>query len=136
MAEIVRGGIHSIDPGQREGALAIGMTQSQAMTNVVLPQAIRNILPSVGNEFVVNIKDTSVLNVISVSELFYISRSAAGTFYKYFEVFFITSVIYFALTFTVTRLLRYVERRLDGPSNYRVHGSQTTPESVIRVEGQ
>ena len=136
MAEIVRGGIHSVDLGQREAALAIGMTQSQSMVNVVLPQAIRNILPSVGNEFVVNIKDTSVLNVISVSELFFISKSAAGTYYKYFEVFFITSVVYFVLTFTVTRLLRLVEHRMDGPKDYRVHGSQTTPEGELRVGGK
>lgn len=70
LAEIVRGGIQSVDPGQREAAQAIGMTHTQTMLHVVLPQAIRNVLPALGNEFVVNIKDTSVLNVISVSELF------------------------------------------------------------------
>lgn len=135
MAEIVRGGIQSVDAGQREAALAIGMTQGQAMLNVVLPQAVRNILPSIGNEFVVNIKDTSVLNVISVTELFFVSKSAAGTYFRYFEVFFITSVIYFVLTFSVTRILRLVERRMDGPQNYVIHGSQTVPEGEIRIGG-
>ena len=84
MAEIIRGGIVSVDKGQFEAAHAIGMTHWQTMTTVVLPQAIRNILPSVGNEFIVNIKDSSVLNVISVSELFFQAKSAAGAYYRYF----------------------------------------------------
>lgn len=136
MAEIIRGGIDSIDRGQTEAAQSIGMNHFQTMLFVVLPQAIRNILPAMGNEFVVNIKDTSVLNVISVTELFFQSKSAAGTYLKYFEVFFVTSVIYFIMTFTVTRLLRLIERRLDGPANYTVIGSQTMPAAVIHVVHQ
>ena len=131
MAEIARGGIISIDKGQMEAAQSIGMTHWQTMTSIILPQAIRNILPSIGNEFVVNIKDTSVLNVISVTELFFMSKSAAGTYMRYFEVFFITCVIYFVLTFSVTRLLLFVEKKIDGPDSFIIHGSQTTPESVI-----
>lgn len=137
LAEIVRGGIQSVDPGQQEAALAIGMTYGQSMLHVVLPQAIRNILPALGNEFVVNIKDTSVLNVISVTELFFVSKSAAGTYFKYFEVFFITSCIYFVMTFTVTRLLRWLEKKMDGPENYAIHGSQTVPDvELIGKEGE
>jgi putative lysine transport system permease protein len=114
MAEIIRGGIDSIDRGQTEAAQAIGMNHVKTMVYVILPQAIRNILPATGNELVVNIKDTSVLNVISVTELFFMSKSAAGTYMRYFEVFFVTSVIYLILTFTVTRLLRLLEKKLDG----------------------
>jgi len=91
-------------------------------------------LPSIGNEFVVNIKDTSVLNVISVTELFFMSKSAAGTYMRYFEVFFITCVIYFVLTFSVTRILLAVEKKLEGPETYIIHGSQTVPEAVIKGE--
>ncbi len=131
MAEIVRGGILSIDKGQTEAAVAVGMTHWQMMTGVILPQAIRNILPSVANEFVVNIKDSSVLNVISVTEVFFQSKSAAGTYYRYFEVFFITAVIYFILTFTFTRLLRLLEKKLSGSSSYTVYGSQTDPKAEI-----
>ena len=133
-SEIVRGGIQSVDPGQREAAQAIGMTYGQTMLHIVLPQAIRNILPALGNEFVVNIKDTSVLNVISVSELFFVSKSAAGTYYRYFEVFFVTSVVYFVMTFAATRLLRLLEKKLDGPENYTIHGSQTVIEGEIKVK--
>ena len=133
MAEIVRGGIISIDKGQTEAAHSIGMTHWQTMTNVVLPQAIRNIMPSIGNEFIVNIKDSSVLNVISVSELFFQSKSAAGTYFKYFEVFFITAMIYLALTSTVSRILRYIERKMDGPTDFRIYGSQSDSRAEINV---
>ncbi len=135
LSEIVRGGIQSVDPGQQEAALAIGMTYGQSMLHVVLPQAIRNILPALGNEFVVNIKDTSVLNVIAVTELFYVSKKAAGTYYKYFEVFFITSCVYFVMTFTVTRILRWLEKKMDGPENYVIHGSQTVPDVELIGKG-
>jgi len=134
LSEIIRGGIQSVDPGQKEAAVAIGMTHWQTMLHVILPQAIRNVLPALGNEFIVNIKDTSVLNVISVTELFFISKSAAGTYFKYFEVFFITSVIYFVMTFAFTRLLRWVEKKMDGPENYRIHGSQTVMEGEMQVK--
>ena len=133
MAEIIRGGIISVDKGQKEAAHAIGMTHWQSMIYVVLPQAVRNIMPSIGNEFVVNIKDSSVLNVISVNELFFMSKSAAGTYLRYFEVFFITACIYLVLTFTVTRLLRLLERRMDGKTNYIIYGSQSDSKASIVV---
>ena len=134
MAEIIRGGIISVDAGQTEAAHSIGMTHWQTMTSVVLPQAIRNIMPSIGNEFIVNIKDSSVLNVISVAELFFQTKSAAGTYLRYFEPFFIAAVIYLILTYSISRLLRWIERRMDGPENYTILGSQTDSHSVIKVE--
>ena len=97
------------------------------------PQAVRNILPALSNEFVINIKDSSVLNVISVTELFFVSKSAAGVYYRYFEVFLITCVIYFIMTFTVTRILRFIETRMDGPAVYTISGSQTVPEAQIKI---
>ncbi|MDU4959342.1 MAG: amino acid ABC transporter permease [Sporomusaceae bacterium] len=118
MAETVRGGILSIDAGQKEAAKAIGMNHFQLMAYVILPQALRNIMPQIGNNLIINIKDTSVLNVISVTELYFLSKSAAGAYYRYFEVFFITCAIYFIMTFTVSRLLLWIEKRMDGPDNY------------------
>ncbi len=134
MAEIIRGGIISVDVGQTEAAHSIGMTHWQTMTSVVLPQAVRNIMPSIGNEFVVNIKDSSVLNVISVSELFFQTKSASGTYFRFFEAYFITGVIYLVLTVTVTRILRLVEKKMDGPDTFRVHGSQSDFRAVIDVK--
>lgn len=124
MSEIVRGGIISIDKGQFEAAAAIGMNHRKTMFHVVLPQVIRNILPATGNEFVINIKDTSVLNVISVSELFFSTKTVAGTNFRYFESFAVACVLYFIMTFTVTRILRAIEKKLDGPDNYIMMGNQ------------
>ena len=134
MSEIVRGGIVSIDKGQFEAAQAIGMNHFQTMINVVLPQVIRNILPATGNEFVISIKDTSVLNVISVSELFFQTKSVAGNNFKYFESFTVACILYFIMTFTVTRILRYLEKKIDGPENYIIAGNQmqvARPEDMV-----
>lgn len=117
MAESVRGGIESIEVGQTEAAEALGMTHWQTMSSVVIPQTIRNILPQIGNNLIINIKDTSVLNVISVTELYYEANSAAGVYYRYFEAFLFICIIYFIMTFTCSRLLRLLERKIDG-SNY------------------
>lgn len=134
MAEIVRGGIISIDKGQFEGAQSIGLTHFQTMTHVVLPQAIRNIMPSIGNEFVVNIKDSSVLSVISITELMFMSKMAGGTYVQFVPAYVICAVIYFILTFTVTRILRFIEKKMDGDGNYVVFGSQSSSTAEIRVK--
>ena len=133
MAEIVRGGIISIDKGQFEGAMSIGMTHSQTMFKVIIPQVMRNILPSVSNEFVINIKDTSVLNVIGVTELYYFAGVIKRQNFQTFQTYFVVCVLYFILTFTVTRILRVFERRLEGAENYTVFGSQTDVEAEIHI---
>lgn len=135
MVEVVRGGIESVDPGQMEAAKSIGMTHGQAMRYVILPQTIRNILPATGNEFIINIKDTSVLNVISVTELFFVTKSVKGIVFRTYETFIITAVIYFVLTLTVTRLLKLLEKRMDGPSEF-VHVSSTMPIVFTKKSGE
>ena len=133
MAEIVRGGIISIDRGQFEGAMSIGMTHSQTMFKVIIPQVMRNILPSVSNEFVINIKDTSVLNVIGVTELYYFAGIIKRQNFQTFQTYLVVCILYFILTFTVTRLLRWVERKLDGNENYTIFGSQTDVNAEIHI---
>ena len=125
MAETVRGGILSIDEGQTEGAKAIGMTHFQTMLYVILPQALRNIMPQIGNNLIINIKDTCVLSVIGIVELFYATKSVAGALYTYFESFAIAMVIYFVLTFTCSRVLRHWEKKMDGSDNYDLATSDT-----------
>lgn len=98
MAETVRGGILSIDPGQTEGAKAIGMTHVQTMLYVILPQALRNIMPQIGNNLIINIKDSCVLSVIGVTELLYKTKAAAGALYMNFEAYTITMIVYFIMT--------------------------------------
>ena len=135
MAEIVRGGIISVDKGQFEGAAAIGMTHAKTMFRVVLPQALRNILPSVSNEFVINIKDTSVLNVIGFTELYFQAQDIFNSNFDAFSTFLLAAAIYFVLTFTVTRILRFIEKKMDGNKNYVMLGSQNMDAaSYVREE--
>ncbi|TWT00493.1 amino acid ABC transporter permease [Planomicrobium sp. CPCC 101079] len=132
MSEIVRGGIVSVDKGQFESAQAIGMNHFQTMMHVVLPQVIRNILPATGNQFVINIKDTAVLSVIGVTELFFQTRTVSGNNFRYFESFFVACVLYFIMTFAITLLLRRLEKRMDGPENYSMIGG--LPMQVAKPE--
>ncbi len=120
MAETVRGGIISVDNGQTEAAKALGMTHFRTMYSIVLPQAFRNIIPQIGNNLITNIKDTSVLSAIAVPELFLIGKAAATTYFRYFEVYFIICIIYLIMTLTVSKLLKMLEEKLDGPSSYEL----------------
>ena len=106
MAESVRGGIISIDPGQTEGAKAIGMTHVQTMTSVILPQAIRNIMPQIGNNFIINVKDTSVMFIIGFTEFFAAHRYIVGVNNMYFPSATIEMIGYLTMTLIASFLLR------------------------------
>ena len=112
MAETVRGGIVSIDPGQTEGAKAIGMNHWQTMLHVILPQALRNIIPQIGNNFIINIKDSSVLSVIGVFDLMYATTTVAGVYYRQMEVYCVALVVYLILTLVASRLLEAFGKKL------------------------
>lgn len=130
MAEIMRSGIQSVDNGQLEGARSIGMTSFQTMLYIVLPQAIKNSFPSIGNEFVVNIKDSCVLNCIQFSELFFVAKSVQGSIFSYAEPFLIVGILYLILTFVTSSILGLIEKRLNHQkSSYPA--SVTTPQSGV-----
>ena len=120
MAESVRGGIISIDPGQTEGAKAIGMTHVQTMTNVILPQALRNIMPQIGNNFIINVKDTSVMFIISFTEFFAAHRYIVGVNNMYFPSATIEMIGYLTMTLAASFLLRWVEKKMDGADSYEL----------------
>ena len=111
MAESVRGGIQAVDPGQMEGAKAIGMTHMQAMFHVILPQTLRNLVPQIGNHFIIN-----------VTELFFSFKSAAAAVYLYFPAAFLAMLLYLIMTLVSARLLRVWERSLSGAENYELTG--------------
>ena len=113
LTEVLRSGINSINTGQMEAARALGMSRSQAFIHVVFPQVIKNMIPAIGNELVVNIKDTAVLSVIGVSELFYMGKSVAGTHYRYTESFVLVALIYLVLVLITTRLLTLVMKLIN-----------------------
>ena len=125
MAETVRGGILSVDPGQTEGAKAIGMTHFQTMTSVILPQALRSIMPQIGNNLIINIKDTCVLSVIGVVELMYAARGAAGANYRYMETYAVTMAMYLVMTLFFSRVLRLLEKKMDGSQSYNLATADT-----------
>ena len=125
MAESVRGGIISIDPGQTEGAKAIGMTHFQTMTSVILPQAIRNILPQIGNNYIINVKDTSVMFIIGFTDFFSVHKAVVGATYRYFPSAAIEMAGYLTMTLVASLLLRWLEKRLEGSGNYEL--VQTDP---------
>ncbi|QNQ81058.1 ABC transporter substrate-binding protein/permease [Lactobacillus sp. PV034] len=124
LSEIIRGGINATPKGQFEAAQALGMKHSQQMWQIILPQAIRNCLPSITNEFIVNIKDTSVLSIISVSELFFVGTTVASQTFQFFQTYLIISAIYLILTFSITRIFNFIEKKLEGPRNYNLMANQ------------
>ncbi len=123
MSEIIRSGIQSVDKGQKEAARSLGMSNSQTMMLVILPQAIRNAFPAIGNEFIVNIKDSSVLSVISLTELMFQANRVAGSTLKFEETYFVIACVYLMLTMTVSMILKSIEKRMN-------HTKTSYPQSV------
>lgn len=118
MAETVRAGIKSIDIGQREGALALGMSPLKTMIVVIIPQAFRNIIPEMANMFLTNLKMTSVLNVIGVSELFLVAKTTGAIYYRYFEAYLLIAIIFFVLCFIFNRIFLFMEKKLAAKKDY------------------
>ncbi|MGG5460721.1 amino acid ABC transporter permease [Clostridium sp. B9] len=113
VSEIIRAGIDAVDKGQLEAARSLGMTEGMAMRLVILPQAIKNILPAIGNEFVAIIKESSMASTIGVAELMYSAKIVTGATYKGFEPLIVIAVFYFVMTFSLGRAMSYLERRLN-----------------------
>jgi putative lysine transport system permease protein len=113
LAEVLRGGIESIDHGQTEAARSLGMSQVQTMLKVVFPQAIKNSIPAIGNEFIINIKDSSVLSVIGCMDLMYATTSVSGIYFKSLETYCIAAVIYLILTYFSSLLMKAISKKLD-----------------------
>ncbi|WP_456276742.1 amino acid ABC transporter permease [Bacillus sp. AK128] len=113
IAEIFRAGIQSIDKGQMEAARSLGMSHVQAMKLVILPQAVKRMIPPLGNEFIVLLKESSLLAIIAAPELMYWGRAAQGQYYRVWEPYLTVALIYLVLTLSLTYLLNYVERRLN-----------------------
>lgn len=116
LAEVLRGGIESIDAGQTEAARSLGMTSWQTMYKVVFPQAVKNSIPAIGNEFIINIKDSSVLSVIGVMDLMYATTTVVGLYYKSLEMYIVAAIIYLVLTYLSSLIMKAISRKLDTPA--------------------
>ncbi len=112
VAEIIRAGIESIDNGQMEAARSLGMTKAQSMRFIILPQAVKNILPALGNEFIVVIKESAIVSVIGIQEIMYNAGTIRSATFDPFPPLIVAALIYFVLTFTLSKALGVVERRL------------------------
>lgn len=113
IAEVIRSGINGIDRGQMEAARSLGFARKEAMFLIILPQAIKNSLPAIGNEFIVNLKDTAVLSVIGVFDLFRATQSATSSNFRIVEGFFIAALIYLLLTYITGKVVQKLEKVTD-----------------------
>ena len=121
MGEVVLSGLNGVDKGQTEGARSLGLSSSQTLWSVVLPQALRNAIPTIGNEWIVNIKDSSVLNVIGVAELYFAAYNAANDSYAFMASYLIIAVIYLLLTLLSNLVLKLIGVKLEGKHLFRFH---------------
>jgi glutamine transport system permease protein len=112
IAEIVRGAVQSIDPGQIEAGRSIGLTRTQTMRYIIWPQAFRRMIPPLGNQFIISLKDTSLLVVIGVAELTRVGQEIIAVNFRAFEVWLTVGIVYLMMTLTIARLLRLAEDRL------------------------
>lgn len=112
VSELIRAGIEAVDKGQMEAARSLGMSQGTAMRLIILPQAIKNILPAIGNEFVAIIKESSMASTLGVAELMYAAKVTGSKSFAYIETLSIAGIFYFIMTFSLGRLMKYIERRM------------------------
>lgn len=119
VSEIIRAGINAVDKGQLEAARSLGMTGPMAMRLVILPQAVKNILPAIGNEFIAVIKESSMASSIGVTELMYGANVISGSTYKVFEPLIVAAVLYFIMTFSLGRLMNFIERRMNTDDSHK-----------------
>lgn len=119
VSELIRAGIEAIDKGQLEAARSLGMNYGQSMILVIIPQAIKNILPAIGNEFIAVIKESSMASTIGVAELMYASNKVTGAIFRSFEPLIVSACCYFILTYTLGRVIKYIERRMNTDVTYQ-----------------
>jgi polar amino acid transport system permease protein len=112
LAEVFRAGIESVPKGQMEAARSLGMNYRQAMRHIIMPQAIRNILPALGNDFIAMLKDSSLLSVLAVREITHLARLHAGTTFRFRETYLVLAFLYLVMTVSLSLLLRWYERRI------------------------
>ncbi|MDD6770041.1 MAG: amino acid ABC transporter permease [Inconstantimicrobium porci] len=112
VAEIIRAGIGAVDTGQMEAARSLGMKKSMAMREIIIPQALKNILPALGNEFIAVIKESAIVSIIGVGELMFNAQTVGGTLYNGLPPLYVAAAIYFVITFSLSRGLAKLERRL------------------------
>ena len=121
VSEVIRSGIQAVDKGQTEAARSLGMSQTQTMLKIILPQAVRNILPALGNEFIMILKETSLASTFFIGDLMTSHKIVAGAEYLQLESLTIVGTIYFCITFPLSKLVGWFEKKMANPNSYKKH---------------
>ena len=119
VSEVIRSGIQAVDKGQTEAARSLGMSQSQTMVKIILPQAVRNILPALGNEFIMMLKETSLASTFFLYDLMTVCNLVKGAEYLTLEPMTIVALIYLCITFPLSKLVGHWEKKLSNPNSYK-----------------
>ena len=130
VSEIIRSGIQAVDKGQTEAARSLGLNKSQTMMKIILPQAIRNILPALGNEFIMILKETSLASTFFLGDLMTSHKVVAGATYLQMESLFIVGMIYLCITFPLSKLVEWFEKRMSTDKSYRNHSKKKASKGV------
>ncbi|AEE16057.1 amino acid ABC transporter permease [Treponema brennaborense] len=112
VCEIFRSGIQSVDKGQTEAGRSLGLSYPRTLAHIIIPQAVRNVLPALGNEFVVVIKESSIVSIIGIADLMYKANTVRGNTFQPFEPLLVAAVVYFLMTFPLSKLLARIEKRM------------------------
>ena len=130
VSEVIRSGIQAVDKGQTEAARSLGLSKGQTMMKIILPQAIRNILPALGNEFIMILKETSLASTFFIGDLMTSHKIVAGAEYLVLESLTIVGAIYFCMTFPLSKLVGWFEKKMANPNSYRKHKKKTGKETA------
>ena len=130
VSEIIRSGIQAVDKGQTEAARSLGMSSRQTMLQIILPQAVKNILPALGNEFIMMLKETSLASTFYIGDLMTSYLKIRGATYIAFETLLIVGIIYLCLTYPLSKLVGLLEKKMANESSYKKRKHKGTPEAV------
>lgn len=136
VSEVIRSGIQAVDKGQAEAARSLGLSQRQTMRKIILPQAVRNILPALGNEFIMMLKETSLASTFFLGDLMTSCQVVKGATYLTLEPMTITGLIYLCLTFPLSKLVAWFEKRMSGSKSYRNHKHKRNRQRALRAGGR
>ena len=133
VSEVIRSGIQAVDKGQTEAARSLGLSESQTMTKIILPQAVRNILPALGNEFIMILKETSLASTFFIGDLMTSHKIVVGAEYLVLESLTIVGAIYFCMTFPLSKLVGWIEKKMGNPNGYRKHNRKRSLGVLGRI---
>ena len=136
VSEVIRSGIQAVDKGQSEAARSLGLTEKQTMMKIVLPQAVRNILPALGNEFIMMLKETSLASTFFLGDIMTSYQIVKGATYLTLEPLTIVAIIYLCITFPLSKVVERFEKKMANPNSYRKHKMNTNRKRALMAGGK